>query len=243
MSFSFIGIANAAGDNSIVIEAESFDNSSGLEIKECSNNECFYVSGFKPWEWASFEIDKSNQISIPEAGDYTIEYRVSSIGGGGLLKLEMAGGGDFGTIEIPATGDDETWTTISHVVTLPSGDLGLAIKGMGENWNAWNLDWFSITKSTATVINSVLNQNEYDLAVYPNPARGEDVQINLSLEQAKEVYLSVINLAGFEAEVITKSYLRAGNYSFTLDGLHNAGVYFARLQVGEKQKIVKFIIE
>jgi endoglucanase len=62
---------------------------------------------------------------------------------GSSLKLEQPGGGSvFGSVDIPATGGWQDWTTVSHTVNLPAGTNELAI--VSTNANGWNFNWFEI---------------------------------------------------------------------------------------------------
>ena len=69
----------------------------------------------------------------------------ASASGGGILQFEKAGGWPvYGTIDVPDTGDWQTWKTISHNVTL---EEGLQQFGINAKVGGWNLNWFRITKS------------------------------------------------------------------------------------------------
>jgi hypothetical protein len=237
--------AFATGQLPIFVEAETFDNKSAApSIEACSSGGCSYVSGIQPWEWLSYDAGGNNSMVIPEAGDYTISYNVSSVGGGGILQLEEAGTGNiYGTLEIPATGALETWTIISHVVTLPQGEIGLGIKGMGDNWNAWNLDWFSISTAEATSVNSVKAEAETSLNVYPNPAMSQGLTISFDLKKTDDVVLSIIDISGIEKEVLINSVMPAGVHKVSPASQYKAGIYFARLESSSGVSIVKFVVE
>jgi hypothetical protein len=236
--------AFATGQEPILVEAEKFDSSSGLIIEACSSGGCSYVSGIQPWGWLAYDAGGNTSIVIPEAGDYSITYNVSSVGGGGILQLEEVGTDNvYGTLDIPATGAAETWAAISHVVTLAQGEIGLGIKGMGDNWNAWNLDWFSISKAEATSMNSVKTEAKTSLNVYPNPAKGQDLNISFDLKRADNVVLSIIDLSGIEKEVLINSFIQAGVHDVSLSSQNKSGIYFARLKSSGGVSIVKFVIE
>jgi hypothetical protein len=134
--------------NAIVIEAKDYENKS-----EDIADEGTHLSGIKPWEWATFRT-----ISIAEAGEYLIEYEVASAVGGGLLQLEQAGTTNvFGSIAIPATGAVDIWERVSHVVSFPKGEIVLAIKGIGENWNPWSLRQIIVSRYKEEGANGVIH--------------------------------------------------------------------------------------
>jgi len=91
-------------------------------------------------DWISYPA-----VMIPTTGTYRVSYRVAALYSGGSLQLEKAGGTPvYGGISIPATGGYQTWTTISHIVTLSAGSQNFGIKATGSGWN---INWFTITKA------------------------------------------------------------------------------------------------
>ncbi len=84
-------------------------------------------------------------LNLPESGTYTVEYRVASLGGGGVLQLEKAGGAPiYGSLAVPSTGGWQNWTTVSHRVQLNAGQQQIAVKALGSGWN---LRYIRVTKS------------------------------------------------------------------------------------------------
>jgi chitinase len=82
-------------------------------------------------------------VNIPVAGTYTVQYRVASLNGGGVLQLENAGGSPvYGSLSVPGTGGWQNWTTISHRVQLPAGQQQIAVKALA---GGWNINWLKIT--------------------------------------------------------------------------------------------------
>jgi hypothetical protein len=68
-----------------------------------------------PTEWLSYSVN------VASAGQYTVTFRVASLGQGGTFHLEMNGVDVTGTLTIPDTGDWQTYTTVSATVTLTAG--------------------------------------------------------------------------------------------------------------------------
>ena len=100
-------------------------------------------------DWMTYAID------VPSAATYTVQYRVASATGAGLLQLERGGGGaTYGTLSVPSTGGWQNWTTISHDVALPAGKQLIAIRALqgGFNVNWLDLNLAARTNPTALTV-------------------------------------------------------------------------------------------
>jgi hypothetical protein len=77
-------------------------------------------------------------------GRYRVEFRVSSLNGGGSLRMDTDKGKTvFARIEVPKTDGWQKWVTISqdiHVRRATPGFGIFAIKG------GWNINWIRITQ-------------------------------------------------------------------------------------------------
>lgn len=125
------GNTNPGG--AINIQAESAVGFNGLRIGATGLG--FISNG----SWASFA-----PTNISQAGLYRVTYRVSSGGDGGSIQLEQAGGANvFGTVQVPATGSWGNYTTVSHDVNLPAGNLSF---GMYFADGGFNFDYFQIVR-------------------------------------------------------------------------------------------------
>ena len=120
------------------IQAESFCAQTGIQVETTTDTGGGQNVGYiDANDWMAY------RISVPTAGTYTVSYRVASQSGGGGIRLEPFGGGTaYGTIAVPSTGGWQTWTTISHNVTLPAGNIDIAIVATSAGFN---INWFSIT--------------------------------------------------------------------------------------------------
>lgn len=122
---------------SIFIEAENYAAMSGMQAEACSE-------GGQDLGWIDANDWVVWNVNLPVAGTYTVQYRVASLSGGGLLQLEKAGGGTtYGQLQVPSTGGWQNWTTISHQVTLPAGQQQIAVKALA---GGWNLNWLKIVR-------------------------------------------------------------------------------------------------
>ena len=142
-------------DEIITIQAESFEGMSGVS-REITTDEGGgeNVGSIQTCDWMYYPA-----VTIPTTGTYRVSYCVASENGGGALQFENASGSRvYGTLSMPATGDYQTWTTISYIVTLSSGlkifgilatggDCGLSLFERGKYFDCdWTMNWFTITK-------------------------------------------------------------------------------------------------
>jgi endoglucanase len=120
------------------VQAEAYCNMSGVQTEPTTDagggtNVGYIDTG----DWMSYDID------VPAAGSYDVKYRVASLGAGGVIQLEKAGGQSvYGTVSVPQTGGWQTWTTVSHRVSLPAGKQGIAILA---KTGGFNVNWFDIS--------------------------------------------------------------------------------------------------
>ncbi len=124
------------------VQAESFSQMSGVQTEPTSDAGGGLNLGYiDAGDWMSYA---SAAITIPETGTYTIEYRVASAIGGGVLSFEEAGGSpSYTTVNLPNTGGWQNWTTVKSTITLTAGTHKFGIKA---NNGGWNINWFRITK-------------------------------------------------------------------------------------------------
>lgn len=120
------------------VQAEGFCQASGIKVEptlDVGNGE--NIGFISDGDWMTYNLD------MPHAGEVTVTYRVASENGGGVIAIENAGGDPlYGTIDVPSTGDWQSWIDISHTVTLPAGEqtIGIAAKTGGWNLNHITFD-------------------------------------------------------------------------------------------------------
>ena len=90
-------------------------------------------------------------VNVATAGTYTISLQVSSPNGvtDGFHLSNSSGTNLTGSVNIPATGGWQTWTTVTASVTLPAGEQVLVLN---EDNGGWNIDSavFSLASSSCT---------------------------------------------------------------------------------------------
>ena len=123
------------------IQAESYAVMSGVQTETTTDtggglNVGYIDSG----DWMSYT---SNAVTVPSTGTYTIQFRVASAVGGGVISFEEAGGTPvYGTVSVPNTGGWQNWTTVKLTVNLTAGTHKFGIKAAA---GGFNVNWFSVT--------------------------------------------------------------------------------------------------
>jgi glucose/arabinose dehydrogenase len=99
----------------------------------------YNVGYVKAGEWLEYTVD------VAASGGYDIEFRVANKGAGGVFHLEVDGVGVTGPLEVPDTGDWQSYTSITRQgVTLGAGRHVLRLVADAQNaaGYAGNFDWF-----------------------------------------------------------------------------------------------------
>lgn len=119
------------------IQAEAWCTMSGVQSENTSDSGGGQNVGYiDTGDWMTYSIN------VSAAGSYKISYRVASAASGAQLQLEQAGGNPvYGSLMIPYTGGWQTWTTISHDVTLAAGQQNIAISAKK---GGFNLNWVKL---------------------------------------------------------------------------------------------------
>ena len=119
------------------LQAENYSLQQGVQTEACSEGG-LNVGWIDQGDWLSYA-----GISFPASGTYRVEYRVASPTGGALSLDLNAGGVVLGSVQVPATGGWQNWTTVSHNVTVAAGTHDL---GVYASQGGWNLNWLRITR-------------------------------------------------------------------------------------------------
>ncbi len=161
----------STGPASLVIEAEDFTSTGGT-----------YNDGFVPlgvnqvaglginWvntgDWSEYTID------VPSAGNYDIEYMISTPMSGDVAIQVLVDGSVVTTDAVPNNGqwDDYQSLVASSQAALTTGAHTVRIVASGSDAWQWNLDkvTFSTGSSARTLSEEQLTASTLD--IYPNPA-------------------------------------------------------------------------
>ncbi len=121
------------------LQAEDYCQMKGVRLENTSDQ-----GGGQNVGWISTKDWMAYRVSVPETGQYKVNYRVASLFGGGKLQLENKGGQPvLGSLDIPRTNGWQNWRTIEHTVTLQAGEHSLAISALR---GGFNINWFKLEK-------------------------------------------------------------------------------------------------
>lgn len=179
-----ITVTNQSPSFDLLIQAENYSNMGGVSLEPTTDTGTGQnVAYIDPEDWMAYY-----NITIPTAGNYTVQYRVASLNGGGKLSLDLnAGAIVLGMLDIPSTGGWQTWTTISHTVYINAGSYNF---GIYAQTGGWNINWWRIISASTASASMASTASELPAAagaikVYPNPS-SQKIQITspYDLEQA-----------------------------------------------------------
>jgi hypothetical protein len=154
---------------STTIQAESFVSMAGVQTENTTDaGGGLNVGWIDAGDWMVYNV------TIPAAGTYKVIYRVASPNAGKTLRLEKdAGATQLGSVAITNTGGWQTWTNVSHNVTLPAGSYSI---GIATTTGGFNFNYFTITNNlSARVGDEVIEfaDESETLMLSPNPAENE----------------------------------------------------------------------
>jgi beta-glucanase (GH16 family) len=179
-----------------LLQAESANVNNGMQAETTSDTGGGQNMGY---------IDQGdylvfNSVKFPVSGNYTIDYRVASPGGGTVSSDLNAGTTQLGSTTIPATGGWQTWTTVSKTVYVTAGTYNF---GVFAQTGGWNLNWVRITPAaTATAATAAAKlaptpssapDATGSLTLYPNP-RGANERVTIALPHYDAAAPSTVQL-------------------------------------------------
>lgn len=222
-------IARNATAASMFIEAESFTSMAGIQTEACTDaNGGLNVGYIETGDWMAY-----SNITIPASGTYLVEYRVASLSGGGRLSLDVnAGSTVLGYADVPSTGGWQTWTTVSHTLSIAAGTyaFGVYAQAGGFNFNWWRITQQStaaaFTEDVAQLAEAqsagIAEANAFSL--YPNPVKGSELNIHTATDLSAGS-VRIINRLGVDvlrapegAPAIDVATLPPGVYTLVFTG-------------------------
>jgi len=213
--------------SSILIEAESYANMSGIQTEATTDTGGGLNVGYADTgDWLSY-----NNINFPTSGSYLIEYRVASGVNGAIISSDLSAGTiQLGAVNIPNTGGWQNWQTVSQTVNVNAGtyNFGIYIQNTGVNIN-----WIRITKSaSALAAKSTLTDKIENLTVHPNPTEDE-LFFSAEISGAN---ISIINSQD-GATVLSQ---KANSNSINVAGL-KSGIYLILVEKDGIKTVRRFI--
>ena len=230
------GSGSGGGNNfSVRREAESYNAMLGVQTEACSEGGQ-NVGWIDQGDWMAF-----NNVTIPASGSYTIRYRVASPNGSRLSSDLNAGSIQLGSVNIPATGGWQNWTTVTQTVNLNAGTYNF---GIYAPQGGWNINWWSIQSagngrtmtadSKPTAADELTGEAASELTIYPNPVQNSIRLRNGSLGSDSQVSIQDVTgkaVQQFEVkqESIDVSALPQGLYILSItQGQHQTRHRFVK---------------
>ncbi|MET4075471.1 carbohydrate-binding protein [Hymenobacter sp. UYCo722] len=152
---------------SVLLQAENANVNSGMVVESCTDAGGGQDMGYID----AGDFLKFNQVVFPTSGNYVIEYRVASGGGGGTISSDLSAGAiQLGSTTVPGTGNWQNWTTVSRTVYVNAGTYDF---GVYAQTGGYNLNWIRISKApngARTALARATPGEPAALVLYPNPA-------------------------------------------------------------------------
>jgi hypothetical protein len=186
----------------LTIQAEDYTNMLGIQKETTTDAGGGQDVGYTdPGDWMDY------LVTIPEAGAYTVNFRVASQVATGKIELRNQAGVALATLAQGNTGGWQTWVTKSVSATLPAGAQTLRIYYIGAGLN---INWFEIKPAIPQVLTTV------DISVAKVLiAKAENLPCKaVTKDQFGEDVLCTLNWTSTGGTITT-----AGIFSSTVEGI------------------------
>jgi hypothetical protein len=124
----------------------------GVDLEACTDTGCGYDLGWTTaGQWFRYTVN------VATAGTYAVSFRVASPGGvTDAFHLASSSGTNLsGSVNVPATGGWQAWTTVTATIALPAGQQTLTIDQDNGGWNVYDM---TLASSSGSATNLALNQ-------------------------------------------------------------------------------------
>jgi endoglucanase len=219
----------------------------GVDIERCNDaiSNGFNVGWIETGEYLNYTIN------ILESGKYDIYLRTAGNQSGGKIQLKLNGLNLGSLIDVPNSGGWQSWNTISlNDIELPAGTHTLNITFY---FGGFNFNYIEFVKTPVGVEDEKLSPNEFKLEQnFPNPFN-PTTKIKYAIPFTHNaipggaggglVTLKIYDVLGKEAAILVNEEKPAGDYEVEFDAAElPSGVYFYKLQSGEKSAVKKLIL-
>lgn len=212
------------------IEAEDYYYNNGLEHETTTD-----TGGGENLGYTNTGDYLDYHIAVSATDTYRVEARIASGGSAGKLAFEQLD--DSGqvlnseTIDVPVTGDWQTWQTISLKMTLNEGRGTLRIKVIQPEFN---MNWFNFS---AYVLSTEANLDQNPVLIYPNPSQ-DTLHIRWNGFD-KTASLKIVNING--SVVLEQKKMKVEEFeAFDISTL-KSGHYILEIKSGKEIRREKFI--
>jgi trimeric autotransporter adhesin len=166
-------------------------------------------------------------VNVATAGTYTVTFVVAAPTAvtDGFHISNSAGTNLSGSVNVPATGGWQTWTTVTATVTLPAGQQVLTINQDNAGWNIYSATFAASSSGGADILD--INSGGTASGSY---LADEDYSGGTAASTASTISTTgVVNPA---PEAVYQSQ-RYGNFTYTLPGFTAGTTYVVRLHFDE----------
>jgi hypothetical protein len=229
------------------IETENYSAMSGVATQGTSD-----AGGGLNVGWIDRGDYMDYAVNVTAAGVYAASFRTAALSVGAVFQVLSSSGTVLATVNVPATGAFQSWQTVTANVTLPAGNQTLRLKSTAPP--NWNINWMQFVKAgtaAATVgtqngealkmgADSTAEDITSSLVVFPNPVH-DQLTIRINNDQTGTMLVQLTDAVG----AIRGAYNFSKTAGFTQVNLSTAnltrGIYFVRIQIGNRSEIRKII--
>lgn len=125
---------------SLMVQAEDYSSMYGVKTEVTKDTGGGLNVGYiETGDWMKYE---NVVIDVPIASAYKVTYRVSSLSGGGSFALVASDdSAQYDVVQVPKTGNWQTWVDVERSIVLPPGSHKLQLKAITKGFN---INWFKI---------------------------------------------------------------------------------------------------
>ncbi|GGM76663.1 hypothetical protein GCM10010967_05340 [Dyadobacter beijingensis] len=147
-NFNWFDVSASRPLSSGKVEAESFDAMREVRTENTGDEGGGQNVGYiDDNDWMDYNL------SLANARDYEIQFRVANQWGNGIIEIQNASGAVLGSVNVPQTGGWQNWVTISTTVPLPAGSQVIRLFARS---GAFNLNWFSFVSASQRITGTIL---------------------------------------------------------------------------------------
>jgi hypothetical protein len=220
------------------IEVESYNTMLGVQKENTDDaGRGLDVGWIDQGDWMDYNVN------VTTAGTYAVNFRIATPNTGAAVQIRKADGTVLLTTNLPATGDWQTWQTVSGTITLAAGAQTLRL--YSSALPRWNFNWIefvsgtsssSATKAAASEASSTVKS----LDIFPNPVSDNFVlQVNNS--NTGTMVIQIVDMKGTVIKELqsdkkdqsTQVYLSANGLS--------AGTYFINVRIGDWSQSIQMV--
>ena len=218
-----------------IIEAEDYFFESGIGVEGCTD-----VGGGENIGYLHIGDYVDYYVNAKYSGSFQVSYRNASNGFNGGIEMQLID--SLGNITVlnqanfTSTGGWQNWqtTNTSEVFWLDKGVYHIRLLITNQEFN---LNWFEFN----VVANVNQNDNDLELAIFPNPSNG---LVNVIGEQNKldDLTIEIYNQIG--GKMYAKQFQNSSSFNQIIDlSSYSNGIYFFKIKNSNSTVIKKVVIQ